>query len=88
MKHEGWKYIDQLSDDQVCPVDDDLPMPPSAQMPVGLHYCQRYMLGEVRLMDPLASMFNKESGRLLRFFANDDFSCRCNVTVPPCSTSL
>ena len=42
---EGWAYIDALPDDQVC-------APPygKKELPIGLHYCKRYMLGnEVRL---------------------------------------
>ena len=40
---EGWAYIDALPDDQVC-------SPPStARLPVGLHYCKRYLLGNVSL---------------------------------------
>ncbi|GAX14325.1 hypothetical protein FisN_1Hh525 [Fistulifera solaris] len=38
---EGWSYIDALPDDQVCRPAA------SARLPVGLHYCKRYMLGKV-----------------------------------------
>lgn len=36
---EGWPYIDQLPDDQVCSP------PQSAKLPIGMHYCKRYALG-------------------------------------------
>jgi hypothetical protein len=50
---EGWKFIDELPDDQVCRVArtatgdigdeyDKLPV-----LPNGLHYCKRYVLGKV-----------------------------------------
>lgn len=37
---EGWSLIDALPDDRLCdpPVD--------APMPIGLHYCKRYLLGK------------------------------------------
>jgi hypothetical protein len=43
---EGWRYIDRIPDNQICETDH-IPMPRTAPMPIGLHYCQRYMLGEV-----------------------------------------
>jgi hypothetical protein len=46
-RREGWKYVDEIPNDRVCEVND-VPMPPSARMPIALHYCQRYFLGEVR----------------------------------------
>jgi hypothetical protein len=46
-KREGWPYIDRIPDDRVCEMDG-VPMPRTAPMPVGLHFCQRHMLGEVR----------------------------------------
>src|SRR3569623_1028976 len=47
-RREGWAYIDQMPDEQVC-ATNDIPMSPSSPMPIGLHYCQRYFLGEVRI---------------------------------------
>jgi len=47
---EGWKYIDNISDDQVCPIDaaSDSAKTPRQPLPIfGLHYCQRYFLGRV-----------------------------------------
>ena len=35
---EGWPYVDALPNDQVCAP------PPSAPLPIGLHYCKRYLL--------------------------------------------
>jgi len=35
---EGWKYIDALSNDEICSP------PPDAPLPIGLHYCKRYLL--------------------------------------------
>jgi hypothetical protein len=45
-KREGWAYVDRIPDDRICETDG-IPMPRTAPMPIGLHYCQRYMLGEV-----------------------------------------
>jgi hypothetical protein len=39
---EGWPFIDALRDEELCNV------PKSARMPIALHYCKRYMLGNVR----------------------------------------
>ena len=36
---EGWPYIDAIPNDKVCSPDD-------APLPVGLHYCKRYLLGK------------------------------------------
>jgi len=38
---EGWAYIDDIPDDQIC---DPLV---STHLPIGLHYCKRYFLGKV-----------------------------------------
>ncbi|GKY98799.1 hypothetical protein MPSEU_000836100 [Mayamaea pseudoterrestris] len=38
---EIWKYIDQLADKDVCS-----PRISTVPWPIGLHYCQRYMLGK------------------------------------------
>jgi hypothetical protein len=35
---EGWPYIDNLSNEEICNP------PPDAPLPVGLHYCKRYAL--------------------------------------------
>jgi hypothetical protein len=37
---EGWPYIDALPNSQICG-----PRPASTDLPIGLHYCKRYMLG-------------------------------------------
>jgi hypothetical protein len=37
-KREGWQYIDLLSKEEICSP------PASAPLPIGLHYCKRYML--------------------------------------------
>src|SRR3569623_2115039 len=41
-EREGWAYIDALPESELC-VNTT-----SKAMPVGLHYCKRYMLGNVR----------------------------------------
>jgi len=38
---EGWDYVDKLPDDKICDP------PPSAPLPIVLHYCKRYLLGKV-----------------------------------------
>jgi hypothetical protein len=38
---EGWPYVDALPDERICSPPD------SAKLPVVLHYCKRYLLGEV-----------------------------------------
>lgn len=37
---EGWSYVDNLPDDEVC-----VPSIKKKRLPVGLHYCKRYALG-------------------------------------------
>lgn len=40
---EGWQFVDELPDDQVCNVDSWADNP---KMPIVLHYCQRYFIGK------------------------------------------
>jgi hypothetical protein len=40
---EGWPYVDDLPDDQIWPPPIDAPLP------IGLHYCKRYNIGEVMI---------------------------------------
>ncbi len=37
---EGWAYIDAIAENDICAP------PEKAAMPVGLHYCKRYLLGD------------------------------------------
>lgn len=47
---EGWSYIDNnLPADKVCDWDSHSPSKPTTQLPVGLHYCKRYLLDWVRI---------------------------------------
>ena len=40
-QREGWGFVDALPDDQVCNVPNW-----TTSLPIGLHYCQRYLLGK------------------------------------------
>jgi len=47
---EGWPFIDALPDDEVCPSPANSSSNTTSPLPIGLHYCQRYLLGQVRKM--------------------------------------
>jgi hypothetical protein len=53
---EGWRYVDELPDDQVCRPDR------SAPLPVGLHYCERYV-------DPTASYHYCQNKGIVTFLS-------------------
>ena len=40
---EGWPFIDALADDKICAPISEIDSP----LPIGLHYCRRYLLGKV-----------------------------------------
>jgi len=61
---EGWSYVDALPNDQVCDP------PPTANLPIGLHYCGRYAVGP-------DFFFSKY--RLKKNF----LSCEKNLMMPP-----
>ena len=43
---EGWKYIDDIPDEEIClPQRRNLPST-QTKMPIGLHYCKGYKLGK------------------------------------------
>jgi len=62
-KREGWPYVDALPDDMICPAYGEgrnnglyrRADMADHSLPVGLHYCQRYLIGRVRFGWPLAS---------------------------------
>jgi len=49
---EGWAYVDALPNDRVCADEPGLAVP----LPIGLHYCQRYFLGRVRIRHLFSSI--------------------------------
>jgi hypothetical protein len=62
---EGWAFVDALPDDQVC----NAPQNATEDLPIVLHYCQRYFLGKF--------FFSKY--RLKRRFLR----CRQPLLTPP-----
>lgn len=51
---EGWPFVDDLADSDICRVSVAATSSTSEsttqlpRLPIGLHYCKRYLLGKVR----------------------------------------